>query len=427
MTKRLVFVDFMRGLGIFYMIILHAFLFRVVHQFKPLFEKIMSPDTHIMARIVAAPFIFFSLWGSLFCMIGGIVFVYRARMEYESNEKFQPKAYFLRRGLSGLVLILIQYIWLTFLSPKSTEHPGPSTYSLLTGTLEQWGFSSFNILHYSTTGLIESLGWTIIVLSILSYFVLRKKTNSNLRFYLVFGAGFLVAIAVSIGLEIWIENPSTFFDQLYTEGKIFQIIILLKLTSNRFSIFPLIVFGISGAFIGYKLVNISKDRSMIITLFTIGGVCILGFIIIFLLGFDMMEGYTNSYTPLPLHLLNFGGQCIFIVSFYLIFRNYQKSQRERDLGIVRFINMFNRTSLTVYFLEPLTSVILFLIVQSLFYKPISEEFFVWTGFLVLNAVVWYGILALWRTKKYMLSIEWMLEKIRGKKKRTIKSSQLSSR
>jgi hypothetical protein len=333
-------------------------------------------------------------------------------------ENFHAGSYFLRRGLSGLLLIVIQYIWLTLLSPESTEHPGVATYSLLTGTIEQWGFSSFNMMHYSTTGMIESLGWIIVILSVLGYFVYRKKENPNRKFYIYFGIALIITVAISVFFEIWIKNPDQFFNDLYTNDKFFQVIFLLKLTGNRFSFFPLIMFGLSGALIGYNLEK-EKDKGMLIVLFSIGVGCIVGYIVIDLLGFDMMTGYTSSYVGLPLHLLNFGSQCVFIASFHLIFRKYQNSERERDIGIVRFFQMYSSTSLTVYIFEPLTSILVFQIVQRLYYKPISEEFYVWMGFLLLNALLWFGILYLWREKQYKFSIEWTLGKLKKNNEKMI--------
>jgi hypothetical protein len=421
MTKRLIFIDFIRGIMIFYMIILHAFLYRVVHQYKPLFEDIMTTSP-LIVRIIAAPFIFFSLWGSFFCMLAGIVYIYRVREDFNSAN-FQAEKYFLKRGLSGIILIIIQYIWLTFFSPKSTEHPGPSTYSLITGSIERLEFSGLSALHYSTTGMIESLGWIIVALSFLGYFVYRRRKNINLKFYVYFGISFFISILISILLEIWIKDPTIFYDELYSNKKIFQLIIMLKLTSNRFSFFPLITFGLSGAFIGFNISNNQKDIRMLIILFSTGLFSILGYIFIYLQGFDMMGAYTSSYVPYPLHLLNFGGQCIFIGSFYLLFQKYQNTERERDIGIVRFLQLYNSTSLTVYFLESFTSILIFLVVQGLYFKPISEEFFVWTGFLVINALAWYGILVLWRKKDYKYSIEWLLGKLKRKLNASVKFSQ----
>ncbi|TFG19118.1 MAG: hypothetical protein EU530_07225 [Promethearchaeota archaeon] len=423
MTKRLVFIDMLRGIAIFYMIILHAFLYRVVHQYKPLFEDIMTTSS-LLIRIIASPFIFLSLWGSIFCMITGIVFVYRVRLDFNTKESISIGPYFLKRGGTGVILILIQYFWLTFLSPKSTEHPGPSTFSLITGTIEQWGFSSFNVMHYSTTGMVESIGWIIVCLSILGYFVYRKKENHTKRFYLYFLILLLLAIAISVSFELLIPSPRHFFYELYENGKIFQIITLLKLTSNRFSFFPLIVFGLSGAIIGYNLYHEGREKRNLTVLFTIGVSCILGFIIIYILGFDMMGGYVSDYIPLPLHLLNFGTQLVILGIFYLLFKKYQSQEFNRDVGIVRFFQMYSSISLTIYIFESFTSVILFQLIQRIYYiKPISENFYVWMGFLLLNTLVWYVILYFWRKKDYKFSVEWTLGKLKEKMKIGTISSQ----
>ena len=130
MAKRVVFVDFMRGFGIFFMIILHAFLYYVALQKKTCLQYMMT-NSILIVRIIAAPFIFLSLWGSFFCFLGGVVFLYRTQTAYESREDFRPGPYFLQRGLSGFLLIILQYLWITLLSPKSTEHPGPATFSLI--------------------------------------------------------------------------------------------------------------------------------------------------------------------------------------------------------------------------------------------------------------------------------------------------------
>ncbi|MHA1112717.1 MAG: hypothetical protein ACTSRE_16630 [Promethearchaeota archaeon] len=423
MTKRLVFIDVLRGLAIFYLIVLHAFLYRVVHQYKPLFEEILTTSS-LLIRIIATPFIFFSLWGSFFCLVTGIVFVYRVRTDIKNSEDFKAVPYFLKRGVSGLILIILQYIWLTLLSPKSTEHPGPSTYSLLTGIIEQWGFSSFDVMHYSTTGMIESIGWIIVCLSILGYFVYRKKKNQTKKFYFNYGIALLITIGISVFFEVWIENPSHFFYELYENGKFFQVIVLLKLTSNRFSFFPLIVFGMSGAIIGYNLFEIKNEKWKLITLFSVGMSCIIVYIIIYLGGFDMMGGYTSDYIPLPLHLLNLGSQFVFIGIFYLLLKKYQNQERNCDVGIVRFFRMYSSTSLTVYVLEPFISILLFQLVQSIYFiKPISENFYVWMGFLFLNALVWYVILYFWRKIEYKYSLEWTLGKLKEKIKFGSKSSQ----
>ena len=106
-----------------------------------------------------------------------------------------------------------------------------------------------------------------------------------------------------------------------------------------------------------------------------------------------------------------------------MFSKYQNKERERDAGIVRFFQMYSSTSLTVYIFEPLTSILLFQIVQNLYFQPISENFYVWMGFLILNALLWYGILLLWRKKEYKFSIEWTLGKLKEKIKFRTRSSQ----
>lgn len=411
MTKRLVFIDVLRGIAIFYVIILHAFLFRVVHQYKPLFEEVMTTSSFLI-RFVATPFIFLSLWGSFFCMITGIVFVYRVRSDYETSENFQAVPYFLKRGLSGLLLIVLQYVWLTLLSPKSIEHPGLPTYSLLTGSIEQWRLSSIDIMHYSTTGMIESIGWIVIVLSVFCFFIYRKKQSQPIKFFTYIGIALLISIGISVFFEIWIKNPTDFFDDLYDRRKIFQVIFLLKLTRNRFSFFPLIIFGLCGGIIGYYPYNAIKDRWKLAILFSVGITCILAYVFIYIGGFDMMGGYTSDYIPLPLHLLNLGSQFVIIGIFYLIFKRYQSRERTRDIGIVRFFRMYSSTSLTIYIFEPFTSVLLYHLIKSVYAEPINEHFYVWMGFLLLNVLVWYGILALWRKFRYKFSVEWSLEKLK---------------
>jgi hypothetical protein len=284
----------------------------------------------------------------------------------------------------------------------------------LTGSIEQWELSSLKVMHFSTTGMIESIGWIIIVLSIIGYLIYRKKKFQIIKFYLYFGIALLISIGISLFFEIWIENPIDFFDDLYNNGKIFQVIFLLKLTRNRFSFFPLIVFGLCGGIIGYNIYNGTKDGWKVVIIFSIGLSCILTYIIIYIAGFDMLGGYTSDYIPLPLHLLNLGSQFVVIVIFYLFFKKYQLQERERDIGIVRFFRMYSSTSLTIYILEPLTSVLLYHLIQSIYSEPINEHFYVWMGFLFLNVLVWYGILALWRKFNYKFSVEWSLGKLREK-------------
>jgi hypothetical protein len=103
----------------------------------------------------------------------------------------------------------------------------------------------------------------------------------------------------------------------------------------------------------------------------------------------------------------------FLGIFYLIFRRYQSKKREKHIAIVRFIQMYSDTSLTVYFFEPLTSALLFQAVQNIYWiQPISENFFVWFPFLIINAVVWWLILYFWRGSEYTGSIEWCLAQVR---------------
>jgi len=417
MVKRIVFVDFLRGLAIFYMIILHAFLYRVVNQYKPLFGVIMTTSP-IIARIVAAPFIFFSLWGSIFSMFAGIVFFYRVRVDSNSIENFSPCRYFLRRGLSGTALIITHYIWLVLFSPKSIEHPGIPTYSLITGTIENLKFSPLNVMHFSTTGLIESLGWILIIFSILGYFVFHHKKAQTKKFTVYFSSALLVSIVITILLDILIGDPYIFFKILYDNHRIAAVIFFGKISCNRFSLFPLVIFALCGAFIGYFLGRSTNEKNLVGVLIGIGSICILGFIIYLILGFNMLEAYISSYIPLPLHLLNLGSELVFIIMFYLIFKKYQAKVREKDVGIIRYFQMYSNSSLTVYLFEPFISILLFQLVQYLYKQPISENFFVWTGFLVLNALLWLIILLIWRKFDHKFSVEWIVSKINRKKENT---------
>ena len=72
-------------------------------------------------------------------------------------------------------------------------------------------------MHYSTTGILEALGWIIIVLSVLGYFMYRKKKNQRLRFYAIFGGILVITVITSILFEIGFEDPSKVFSDLYAK------------------------------------------------------------------------------------------------------------------------------------------------------------------------------------------------------------------
>ncbi len=401
-SKRLLYLDVMRGFFIVYVIFIHALVFRVFKGDLGYVDKI---PTHVLIMLV--PFILIGTWGALFTFVSVTANSYVMRRTVEKGGRLGKAAG--ERVLSGVFVVLFHYFNMFLFA-----HFGPQGdrvhRSLITGFLEtgEWRLPSAHALYYSGTLLL--IGLMGIISAALLYLLWRKDGfHKDRRNLLVLTA---IAVILLFSFPFLYQRYEPLIPVMVAHGNYPGAVLLAWLLRPQFSIFPMGAFGIFGVMFGILLAKgTSRDK---IRKFGYGSGLSLILIDLVLLAVLGPPDLTKLVWPITLYLFNLGA--LILLATFLMMRLDFSSDEERKRRARRtlWIRRFSMVALTVFVLESTIAVL---------WSHLFE--YLWPGLFPFNAagviaylaavlLTWFLIVWMWEKYGFKYSFEWFLVRIIGR-------------
>lgn len=422
MKTRTLTIDILRGIAIFYMMVMHQAIHYIFKSDRTLIEpvvKSLSP----LALILFAPLVLLSLWGPIFSLLTGFT-VAQKMYSLRRTNPHQIKSYLKSRIVLALSLILVYRLVSVIL--YSEPFAQRTTPALLIS------------LRFEADTL-DTIGLTGVFIPLLLVLIWKPKKNirpSNVlvqhqkasRDYWVLGLFFCVWLLVSPWI---VSHLQALRPSLQGAGFYFGDFLLTKLAVGRFQAFPVLAYGILGALFGLAFARRESPKK-IFGLSIVASLILIGlFILAVMTGFDVVSSVGLEELPLALHLLNLG-VISFVFAFSLALNDYCSPEKQ----IIRrtrtkFFLRFSRASLTVYMTERFMGNQIFRIFRLLFGDSLDYSLasptFLWSPVIILfylfvNVIFWAVVLKLWEKYGYRYSIEWFLSKLQGRAARNSSSS-----
>lgn len=398
--KRLIFLDYLRGLLIFMMITYHAVIYCV-------FEGIQNAIDIIPDKIMPflLPLLLLLTWAALFAMLSGIAKSFNIYRQITSgNENINSM---LKQSLwRGLFIILLHYFYLGLIGHFQKNFEGEAVRSLLIGSLEvgAWRLLDLDILFFVDALFMTSTSG--ILVSVLLWLLWQKNGIQKSR------RNFLVLIGIAC---VWLFLSPLAHDLLgpvfYTwmaNGQYGIGISLSIFVGPRHSLFPYFSFALFGAVFGMMLGNkVSKGT---IRKFGFGfGVFFIALAGIFI-GINGMPQLTTAILPFTMYTLNLG-LMLCLVTFLIIRIEFSNAAKKpRILKRTLFFRRFGLITLSMYLWESTVSLLLAKFFHLIFPESFGVNVFVILSFLLVNGIVWVIIARLWARWNFKFSFEWLTDK-----------------
>ena len=424
--QRIATLDFQRGLAIFMMTFLHA----AANMYDSSFIEDNPGNIFEMpvAVIILTIFLgFFAVWNSYFLFISTTVNSLSMTKKIVNGQ--DPKKVLFRQILTGVGLLVVNIIDNSFL------YSGYFGSSLRTGS---WTNTYPLWRGFFEMGTLRIIAWSIIISSILLYFLLKdggiEKYRRNM---IVFGSLAIVILIASQfvhnavdninwiipsnlppGIDLGIDPswPGVDFQALNASFKSW---ILAIFAGDIEPIFPYLATAFIGAMIGLTLSRKEQNKRMPLygTLAGVGTMALGGLFIA--LGY---VSFGNERPPLGNYFVMFGAQiCTMFIFLWLVeFRG--KAEQFGNNGFVKHFRLWGMISLSIYVLqiyELLPRFIVGSIYNLIFYPQInmvagsafglSEEYK--TLIFAVIAILFFELLVyLWSKVNFYLSFEWCITK-----------------
>lgn len=423
---RLASLDFQRGVAIWMMTFLHA----AANMYDSSFIS-ENPgnilDLPISVILLIVFFGFFAVWNSYFLFISTTVNSLSMSKKILNGQ--DPKKILLRQILTGIGLLVVNIIDNSFL------YSGYFGMSIRTGdwtnTYPLWrGFFEM--------GTLRIIAWSIIVCSILIYFLLKDKGYEKYRRNMIILGSLAVIIIIAsqfvhnavdninwtipsilpTGVDLG-NNPSWPSVDFQALNASFKSWILTIFAGDIEPIFPYFATALVGAMIGMTLSKPEPIKKLPL----IGGISGLGTMglggLFIGLGF---VSFGNERPPLGNYFIMFGAQIcsMFLLLWLVEYRG--KAQQFGDNIIVKHFRKWGMISLSIYVLqiyELLPRFVVGSIYNLIFYPRINmvsgsafkigEEYK--TLIFAIIAILFFELLIyLWSKVNFYLSFEWIITK-----------------
>ena len=392
-------LDVMRGIGIFFVLVLHtAFYF-----YHDIYDVDLDNPTPVITVIG-----FLLMFAGLFAMISGIVNTLQTARRLEHNT---PKPY---RHLmtSGVILLVIAYLYFIVTGPGiihfDERRMDESILVALINHGSVTGVSLDRILYIDS---LVMLSVNMILLGILFKVIGRRLLDVRTAPMILIGATLFMALSY-----VRIPLYATYI-HAFDDGKMGTVLLLNVFVNKNNPVFPFFAFALFGAWIGL-LLHHGKTK----TLKKHGIITALAFIVIGAAGYvlapeTMLERMIDP-TWYFIMVIQVG---LFIALVLLALR---LDRKERKKGpVVRFFSRYGVAGLTPFFLESVVSALIFLLVNLVVRFEPSIPGAILYG-LVL-ALLWGLFLIFWEKREYRYGLEWVRASILAKTGTSSKLETLS--
>jgi hypothetical protein len=390
-------LDFLRGLGIFFVIILHTgFYF-----FDGLFDLDLNNPSLIVTIIG-----FLLMFAGLFAMISGVSHT----LSYLKHKNDPSRIQYL--VLYGVLMLVVAYLYFLFTGPGIVLFDSRSMdESLIVSLIGSGRFQNLTIERIFYVDSLVMIGLNILLLALLFRMIRKYLDHQRLPLMILFTASLFMALSY---VRIPLYN-------LYIEAVDHQqwlVMILLNwLVAKNNPILPFYAFALFGVWIALLLkqgnIKSTKRWMLYVGIFYLA-IGITGYI----LAPETMLERAIDPTWYFIMVTQIGIFTLFVLSAFSVF----DFKPFKDTIFSRFISRFGVAGLSVFFIESVVSALIFRIIT--LFVDVSFDI---PGALLYGAslaLFWGMILKYWEKKHYVYGIEYWISRILSKLGRSSKSEKL---
>ncbi len=425
-SRRLLFLDLMRGFFICYLIFIHGIAQIVLHNVTTIGE--LPP----WANYVLSPFIVLATWAPLFAMVSGVANTYSLQVQFLKNMKeaekiSDVKLWDLLKGQlwNSLFVYLLSLLNMGFFHYPIGIGGGVLRYSTITGSISEWTVGTPLVISWGDPLLLffsDALALIAIsgfITCFTSWLIWRKggvmKVNRNIIMLTALG---ILWVAVSPLLQGWLYP---IFKSNFDTGNYLPAAILKFIIGPSESTFPNVAFAIFGQVFGIGLAMQMPKKKVLGYGFVLGGVFTAIAIYVFSISppTPLDPNAIGSTLPFENQLLNLGLITIFatVLIGWLEYKTAEK--RVKWARLTRASRRFGLIALTVFILEGLVSIlwkkIYMVMVPFVDFTSLNVEMLLFTLiYLVALLLFWYFVVRVWARFDFKFSFEWILVQVVGR-------------
>ncbi|MFU8786518.1 MAG: acyltransferase family protein [Candidatus Izemoplasmataceae bacterium] len=375
-------LDVLRGLGIFFVIVLHsAFYF---------FDGVYDIDLNNPSLVVTL-IGFLLMFAGLFAMISGTVH----SLSYEKKrETLSKKALLKYMVMTGVVLLVVAYLYFIFTGPGLINFSDRSMdESIFVALFNQGTFVLPSIERLFYVDSLVMLALNVMLLGVVWYALDRFKTQKNFKYIVL-----LVATLFMIVSYIRIPLYNVYLNAA-DNNNYFVMILLNYFVNKNNPIFPFFAFALFGMFIGVLLKE-GNYKSLKRHLLTVGLIYLVVGITGYILAPETMLERAIDPTWYFIMVMQIG---LFLMLTLAFLRIYDFAKVKKANKVSKFISRFGVAGLSAFFIESTVSVIIFR----------SLNLFTTVRFGMFEAIIYGLVLALlwgfffiwWEKKNYIYGVE----------------------
>lgn len=419
--KRILTLDFLRGLCIFLMIPGHQL--RSTYNLEWIIYSEGFGDKPGIIMVIASAYAILATFTSAFLLISIIVNIYTAEKRMERGE--HPNKIMMKQVITGVIIVVYGYLFEMILHPVGLlgktvllSDDNPVLYMLK---------RSFDF------GTLHVIGWSIILVGLLHYFlVLRPKSQGkekNIRAFSIYISLIIVIIVSSPFLSQTIFTNFNEFPGVHLSdrqfdwpptgaGDFFLRQFLAFLVGQYMPMFPFFAVSLMGAVIGMGLSQKKPDRRMPLFIF-LTGLALLPIDVTMIIIGIMKGDYTFMYMGQAAQIFfisTFGQLSILSLCLWLI---EFKGKTGRFVKISRYWRRYGAISLTIFSLEIIAVIPRYLVQMITGWNVASEavegafDATLWQAAITIAFVMifWEGLIRLWEQVNFVGTFEWANAKL----------------
>ncbi|MDO9629750.1 MAG: heparan-alpha-glucosaminide N-acetyltransferase domain-containing protein [Acholeplasmataceae bacterium] len=382
MKKHYFSLDFLRGLGIFMVLVLHtAFYF-----YKDIYDIDLDNPTLIITLIG-----FLLMFAGLFAMVSGVshTISYINKLDHGLEKRTRYMV------LSGTFLLVIAYLYFVFTGPGIILFESRAMdESLFVSLINQGSFQKVTQTRFLYVDSLVMLGMNVILLGLLFKFIGRYLKNPKITLYLLLGASFFMVISY-----IRIPLYNVYLNALDNQNM--GLILLLNwFVAKNNPILPFFAFALFGAWVGTMIYHQSFKQMKKNVLIVAGIYLVIGILGYIFAPETMLERAIDP-TWYFIMVIQIGLFLIMILFAYQVYDN--KDQKKNVISI--FLSRFGIAGLSVFFIESVVSALLFKFINLFFDFSLGIPGAILYGLFL--ALLWGFVLYFWQKKQFKYGIEWI--------------------
>jgi hypothetical protein len=391
-------LDFLRGLGVFFVIILHTgFYF-----YDGLYDLDLNHPS-LLITIIG----FLLMFAGLFAMISGV----SHSLSFFKHHKEPSRIKYML--LYGGLMLIVAYLYFLFTGPGIVLFESRSMdESLIVSLIGSGRIQNLTIERIFYVDSLVMISLNIILLSLLFHIIRRFLDYPQLPKYI------LITATLFMGLSYLRIPLYTIYINAVQDQQWLVMIILNWLVAKNNPIFPFYAFALFGVWIALLLKNNNTHKTIKWMLF-VGLFYLLIGITGYILAPETMLERAIDPTWYFIMVTQIGIFILFILIAFLVF----DFNHFKDNFITRFISRFGVAGLSVFFIESVVSVLIYQIIRAFVDISLNIPFALCYG-LVL-ALLWGIFLKYWEKKHYVYGIEHWISRILSRYGNSSKSRKLN--